>query len=205
MDQVQKHMAGMKCICRKKFRGEETCDFYEYSCMGIGTGMLKWQCWLQRYRGGVEFLLPSRSKEWLEYWDKRGYVHIVMQRGKTSSASYVIAIVRPESPSGSAGLWTHQQLVKTEYVTKVDYSRCNGCNDCVKRCQFAALRYKVAPAACPTIGVHSTPPRHLELAIHPRGNGRRMRHFQGLRHPNESVLNYEHSWAASPAEDAKTS
>jgi ferredoxin len=145
MDLVQGPLAAMMCICRKEFRGEEASDFYEYSCMGMGTGMLKWERWPERYRGGVEFLSPSRAKEWLEYWDKRGYVHMVMQEGQ----DFIGGLCNCDYPSCQPirlrmdyGLTT--QLVKAEYVAKVDYSRCNGCGDCVKRCQFAALRYEVA-------------------------------------------------------------
>ncbi|MDP2952985.1 MAG: 4Fe-4S binding protein [Chloroflexota bacterium] len=145
LDMVQGPLGAMMCICRKQLRGEEASRLEEYSCLGIGTGMLKWQRWPERYRGGVEFLTPAQTKEWLEYWDKRGYVHMVMQEGQ----DFIGGLCNCDYPGClpirlrlDYGLTT--QLVKAEYVAKVDYSRCNGCGDCVKRCQFAALRYEVA-------------------------------------------------------------
>jgi len=145
MDIIQGPIAAMMCICRKQTRGEEASSLREYSCMGLGTGMLKWERWPERYRGGVEFLSPSQAKEWLEYWDKRGYVHMVMQEGQ----DFIGGLCNCDYPSCMPiryrldyGLTAH--LVKAEYVAKVDYERCNGCGNCVGRCQFGALKFEVA-------------------------------------------------------------
>ncbi|HJN92507.1 MAG TPA: hypothetical protein QGF05_07265, partial [Dehalococcoidia bacterium] len=74
-------MGAMKCICREITRGCEECSLSEYSCMGLGTGMYKWERWPERYKGGVEFLSPNEAKEWMEHWDRKGMVHMVMQEG----------------------------------------------------------------------------------------------------------------------------
>lgn len=145
MDLVQGPLGAMMCICRKLFRGTEEASLKEYSCLGLGTGMLKWERWPERYRGGVEFLSPSQAKEWLEYWDKRGYVHIIMQEGQ----NFIGGLCNCDYPTCEMirlrldyGLVNH--MVKAEYVAKVDYDRCSGCTQCVARCQFGALRYEVA-------------------------------------------------------------
>lgn len=145
LDILQGPVATMMCICRKSYRAEEVSRTEEYSCMGIGTGMLKWERWPERYRGGVEFLSPSQAKEWVEYWDKRGYVHMVMQEGQ----DFIGGLCNCDYPTCEPirfrldyGL--DSWLVKAEYVAKVDYKRCNGCGDCIQRCQFGALRFEVA-------------------------------------------------------------
>ena len=74
-------VAAMMCICRKNNRACEECNLSEYSCMGLGTGMFKWERWPERYRGGVEFLSTKQAKEWLEYWDRKGMMHLLMQEG----------------------------------------------------------------------------------------------------------------------------
>ncbi|MFQ5382676.1 MAG: hypothetical protein ACE5EF_13805, partial [Dehalococcoidia bacterium] len=38
-------VAAMMCICRKNSRACEECSLSEYSCMGLGSGMLKWERW----------------------------------------------------------------------------------------------------------------------------------------------------------------
>lgn len=145
MDLVQGPLGAMMCTCRYLHRGEEANNLRDYSCLGIGTGMLKWERWPERYRGGVEFLSPAQAKEWLQYWDKRGYVHMLMQEGQ----SFIGGLCNCDYPTCGPirnredyGLYEH--LVKAEYVAEVDYSLCNGCGDCVMRCQFGALRYEVA-------------------------------------------------------------
>jgi ferredoxin len=145
MDVAQGPLGAMMCICRKNFRGEEATNLKEYSCLGLGPGMLKWERWPERYKGGVEFMSPSRAKEWLEYWNKRGYVHIIMQEG----GDFIGGLCNCDYPTCVAirnrldyGLV--YSTVKAEYVAVVDYDACNGCGDCVMRCQFGALRYEVA-------------------------------------------------------------
>ena len=176
IDMVQGPIAAMMCICRKEVRGEEAASLYEYSCMGMGTGMLKWERWPERYRGGVEFLSPSQAKEWMEYWDKRGYVHIIMQEGQ----DFIGGLCNCDYPACHPirfrldyGL--NSYLVKGEYVAKVDYSRCNGCGECVKRCQFGALRYEVAldkanidPFKCFGCGLCATTCRWSAIDLVPR-------------------------------------
>ncbi len=176
VDLVQGPMAAMMCICRKNVRGEEASCLDEYSCMGIGTGMLKWERWPERYRGGIEFLSPSQAKEWLEYWDKRGYVHMVMQEGQ----DFIGGLCNCDYPACQPlrlrlDYGVTSWLVKGEYVAKVDYNQCNGCGDCIKRCQFGALRYEVAldkanidPFLCFGCGLCATICRRSAIELIPR-------------------------------------
>ncbi len=74
-------MAAMMCICRKQTRACEECSLSEYTGIGIGTGMYKYERWPERYSGGLEWLTPKQAKEFLEYWDRKGMMHAVMQEG----------------------------------------------------------------------------------------------------------------------------
>ncbi len=144
MDLVQGPLGAMMCICRYWHRGEEANNLRDYSCLGLGTGMLKWERWPERYRGGVEFLSPTQAKEWLEYWNKRGYVHMLMQEGQ----DFVGGLCNCDYPTCNQIRYRedygYEHLIKAEYVAQLDYDLCNGCGNCVMRCQFGALRYEVA-------------------------------------------------------------
>jgi len=135
--------AAMHCICRKTARGEEETNINEYSCLGVGTGMFKWERWPERYRGGVEFLSPRQTAEFLEYWDRRGMVHIAMQEG----GDFIGGICNCDYPDcvpirQRVDYGLDYQLVKGEYICEPDYEKCNGCGECLGRCQFNALKYE---------------------------------------------------------------
>ena len=133
----------MMCICRKGHRAIEEKTVNEYSCLGTGVGMLKWERWPERYRGGVHFMSREETKEWLEKLDKRGFMHLVMLIGN----DYVEGICNCEYPDceqirqrldlGVMG------LIKGHYVADIDYDFCNGCGVCVQRCQFGAAKFEV--------------------------------------------------------------
>ncbi len=136
-------MGAMKCICRETTRGCEECSLSEYTCMGLGTGMYKWERWPERYKGGVEFLSPNEAKEWMEHWDRKGMVHMVMQEGGDflggiCNCDYPDCMpIRNRIDNGlTAG------LVKGEFVCFIDFEKCNGCGDCLGRCNFNALKYE---------------------------------------------------------------
>jgi NAD-dependent dihydropyrimidine dehydrogenase PreA subunit len=136
-------MAAMMCICRKNTRATEESSVSEYSCMGLGTGMYKWERWPERYSGGVEFLSPKQAKEWMEYWNRKGMVQILMQEGGDFIGGFCncdypdCLLIRNRIDYG-----LDKQLVKSEYVFFVDFEKCNGCGDCLGRCQFNALKWE---------------------------------------------------------------
>ena len=135
-------IASMHCICRKRTRGREE-DENTYSCTGLGSGMLKWERWPERYKGGVKFMSPDEVKEWLRYWDERGMVHMIMnyggQIGGICNCDYPDCImIRYRLDYGM-----DQALIKGHYVAMVDYDVCDGCGVCVQRCQFGAMKFEV--------------------------------------------------------------
>ena len=53
------------CICRLRFLGIEERSKPDTTCMGLGVGMLKWERWPERYKGGVYWVSSEEAKEWL--------------------------------------------------------------------------------------------------------------------------------------------
>jgi NAD-dependent dihydropyrimidine dehydrogenase PreA subunit len=130
------------CICRKNWRAIEERNELEYTCMGMGVGMLKWERWPERYKGGVKFVNIDEAKEWNHEMDRRGFVHILMLFG----APFIGGFCQCDYPDCGAlrnavdfGIGT----LKSHYVAMVDYDICNGCGICAQRCQFGALKFEV--------------------------------------------------------------
>ncbi len=137
-------VAAMSCMCRSTRRAHEETNEHEYSCTGLGVGMLKWERWPERYKGGVNFMAPNEIKDWLWKWNKKGMVHIIM----TFGGSYVGGICNCDYPDCGAirhrvdyGIKTG--CIKSSWVAKTDYDTCTGCGICVQRCQFGAIKFEV--------------------------------------------------------------
>jgi ferredoxin len=130
------------CICRKAARAIDERNEMEYTCMGMGVGMLKWERWPERYKGGVSFVNIDEAKEWNHEMDRRGFVHILMLFG----APFIGGFCQCDYPDCGAlrnavdfGLGS----LKGHYVAMVDYGKCNGCGVCAQRCQWGALKFEV--------------------------------------------------------------
>jgi NAD-dependent dihydropyrimidine dehydrogenase PreA subunit len=130
------------CICRKGVRAIDERNEYEYTCMGMGEGMLKWERWPERYKGGVKFVNIEEAKEWNHEMDKRGFVHILMLFG----APYIGGFCQCDYPDCGVirnavdfGLGP----IKGHKVAMIDYEKCNGCGICAQRCQWGALKFEV--------------------------------------------------------------
>jgi NAD-dependent dihydropyrimidine dehydrogenase PreA subunit len=130
------------CICRKEWRGIDERNEFEYTCMGMGVGMLKWERWPERYKGGVKFVSVEEAKEWTRRMDKRGFVHLLMLFG----APYIGGFCQCDYPD-CLGIRRAVDfgfgMLKSHYVAAVDYDICNGCGICAQRCQFGALKFEV--------------------------------------------------------------
>jgi ferredoxin len=136
-------MASMMCVCRQVDRAFEERSEKEYSCLGTGVGMFKWERWPERYKGGVHFMPPDEVKDWLKKWNKRGFMHMIM----TVGVGYIEGICNCEYPACQSirdrldlGV---ESLLKGHYIARVDYASCNGCGVCVQRCQFGAAKFEV--------------------------------------------------------------
>ncbi len=135
-------IALMSCICRKDVRGIDERSEHEYTCVGMGVGMLKWERWPERYKGGVKFVNVEEGKQWTRKMNERGFVHILMLFG----APFIGGFCMCDYPDCNAlrmavdfGLGS----LKSHYVAEVDYDICNGCGVCAQRCQWGALKFEV--------------------------------------------------------------
>ena len=137
-------IAAMMCICRKLMRADEERNPDKYTCTGLGVGMLKWERWPERYKGGVDFMSPEEAKAWLTKMDNMGFVHMIM----TFGGSYVGGICNCDYPDCSQirtrlDYGFEPALMKGHHIAKVNYDTCNGCGICVQRCQFGAIKFEV--------------------------------------------------------------
>jgi len=130
------------CVCRSRSLGIDERSKDECTCMGLGTGMLKWERWPERYKGGVHWVSTEEAKEWLRRMDKRGFVHTLMIFG----SRFIGGICNCDYPACDAmamrldfGFF----LLKGHHAAMVDYDQCNGCGLCAQRCQFGALKMNV--------------------------------------------------------------
>ncbi len=132
----------MACICRKDDRAIDERNEHEYTCMGMGVGMLKWERWPERYKGGVKFVNIEEAKEWNHEMDRRGFVHILMLFG----APFIGGFCQCDYPDCNAlrnAVDFGVGPMKGHYIAVVDYEKCNGCGICAQRCQFGALKFEV--------------------------------------------------------------
>jgi Pyruvate/2-oxoacid:ferredoxin oxidoreductase delta subunit len=141
-------IASMSCICRRVTRATDERSPEEYSCLGLGVGMMKWERWPERYRGGVNFMSPEESKEWLIKWDKKGMMHCIMVYGIEGGNPFVGGICNCDYPDciplrHRLDYGITYNLVKAHYVAISDYDKCNGCGLCAQRCQFGAIKMEV--------------------------------------------------------------
>ncbi len=132
----------MSCMCRKTVRAIDERNENQYTCMGMGVGMLKWERWPERYKGGVKFVSVEEAKEWTRMMDKRGFVHYLMLFGAPFIGGFCqcdfpdCISIRSTLEFGTGG------LMKSHYVAQADYDKCNGCGICASRCQWGALKFE---------------------------------------------------------------
>ena len=127
----------MACGCRRISQGLS--DEENFTCIGMGPGMYKWERWPETYRGGVEFVHPDDARELLSKLNKRGFVQTVF----TFGTPYLAGICNCEYPDCLAirhrldyGIKT---LWKGHLVARVQPELCTGCGVCASRCQFRAI------------------------------------------------------------------
>jgi len=130
------------CLCRKNWRAVDERSENEYTCMGMGVGMLKWERWPERYKGGCKFVNHEEAKEWLRELDRKGFCHCLMMFG----APYIGGFCQCDFPDCNLIRWAVDfgfGVLKSHYVAQVDYDACNGCGICASRCQWGALKFEV--------------------------------------------------------------
>ena len=143
MVHVASPMATMHCLCRKMHSAKEETSEEEYSCMGLGVGMFKWERWPERYRGGVHFVTPEEAEDWLDKWDKKGFVHLAM----TFGAPYIGGLCNCQYPDCAELRYPKDygyryRDTKSHFIASFKPELCNGCGLCAQRCQYGALTFE---------------------------------------------------------------
>lgn len=132
-------IAIMTCACRRSMLGLP--DEENFTCMGMGPGMYKWERWPETYRGGVQFLTPEEAKEVVTKMNNRGLVQTLF----TFGTPYLAGLCNCDYPDCSAIRtrldYDVKMLWKGHQVAQVDTELCNGCAQCIHRCQFKALSF----------------------------------------------------------------
>ena len=132
----------MTCACRRSMRGLPDED--NFTCIGMGPGMYKWERWPDTYRGGVNFLTPDEATEVIDTLNRRGLVHSIY----TFGTPYLGGLCNCDYPD-CGGLRTVLDMDvrvvwKGHHIAEVDTGLCNGCALCPKRCQFNALSFSAS-------------------------------------------------------------
>ena len=131
----------MTCACCRVQRGMP--DEENFTCMGVGPGMYKWERWPETYRGGVEFLTPEEAKEWVLMNHKAGRVQTI----ETFGTPFIGGLCQCQYP-GCVAIrnivdYDFGTLIKGHFVAKIDRAKCTGCKSCLGRCNFKALSLEV--------------------------------------------------------------
>jgi len=132
----------LHCICRARLLAKEERNLHEYTCLGTGIGMLKWERWPERYKGGVTFVSTEQSKEWAREMNRKGFVPIIMIYGDRFVGGICMCDY-PACDAIAARLDFGWHCLKGHYVAFVDDEKCNGCGICAQRCQWGALKFNV--------------------------------------------------------------
>ncbi|RDE17479.1 MAG: hypothetical protein C4K49_02710 [Candidatus Thorarchaeota archaeon] len=125
------------CVCRWMQRGVKDAVCINFGCLSnIIPKLTRYIPVDQKWQLDREEAIAA-----LEEQNKRGYVASVWFQ----PVPYINAICSCESPEcgglrlrNDFGLRT---VYKGEYVVTLDRDKCQGCKNCVKMCQFGALRY----------------------------------------------------------------
>lgn len=158
--EIAQPVASMSCICRKQMRAADERSPQAYSCTGLGVGMLKWERWPERYRGGVHMMDIDEAKAWLTKWDKKGLMHCAMVYGTSPGGRlFVGGICNCDYPDcyemrHRLDYNIPHHLMKSHYVAIIDYNLCNGCAICASRCQFGAIKMEKSKSGGPKANIN---------------------------------------------------
>jgi len=135
-------IAKIACACRRMLRA----SFEEKTCMPVGPVYLEYaKDWPDYARGGIDYISKEEAVELMKEFDRKGYVHTFW---KDWNSPAVAGFCNCEFPTCGAlrsrryyGDWYNFFIRKAEYVAMHDYDKCNGCGECVQRCQLSAITH----------------------------------------------------------------
>lgn len=138
------------CPCRRVMTGrpEDT----DWTCINYGPTIYKWERWPEGWRE-LQFVHPDEAKDIITKINKKGLVQMVGTFGLTGEyavghfgqpfAAGMCSCDYPDCVFIRVRLEYDWQpfLWKGHEVARLNPELCNGCGDCVARCQFRALNY----------------------------------------------------------------
>lgn len=135
-------MAKLSCACRRMHRA----NFEEKTCIAVGPVYLEYvKEWPDYSRSGINYISKEEATELMEGFNEKGYLHTFWMDFKSPA---VAGFCNCEFPTCGAlrvrryyGDWYNFFFKKAEYVAMHDYDKCNGCGNCIMRCQFSAITY----------------------------------------------------------------
>ncbi len=126
----------LPCTCRQLV-GEE-----KYCCLNFGLiPELYKKANPDEY---MEEVSVSKAKRLLREWDKEGLYHVILW----SKAPYVTSVCNCTAAycvayKGRFVSGLKNSMLKGEYVARVNEEKCQGCKNCLTRCQFGAISFNV--------------------------------------------------------------
>ena len=128
----------LPCVCRRALAGQKDARY----CYGLTTD--------PRLTAGLddsfslEYLTPAEALDAIRTLDRDGLVHSVW----TFKTPYIAGLCNCDQDcmayrvNHARGYF--QVMFRAEYVAGVDPSACNGCKNCMRQCQYGAIRYSAA-------------------------------------------------------------
>ena len=103
------------------------------------------------YAKDFEVLTREQAKKLFREFDREGLVHML-----GSQTPFIVGFCNCDSTYcqilARHARWSHLDkkggLSKAEYVSTVDWEKCNGCRECMKLCNFGAISYSAAVKKC---------------------------------------------------------
>jgi len=126
----------LPCVCRQ-MAGEE-----KYCCLNFGLiPELYKKANPDEY---MEEVSVTKAERLLREWDKEGFYHVILR----SKAPYVTSVCNCTAAycvayKGRFESCLKNAMLKGEYVARVNEEKCNGCKNCLTRCQFGAISFNV--------------------------------------------------------------
>jgi ferredoxin len=126
----------MPCVCRNMVGKEKYC------CLSFG--LLPELYEKANPNEYIEEISVPKAKKLLTKWNAEGYYHLILYL----KAPYVTTVCNCSSLYCTAYkerhiLGTKPILIKSEFVARVERTKCNGCKKCMSRCQFGAINYDI--------------------------------------------------------------
>lgn len=143
LDMVQS-VTRISCVCRSVTVGDSNARY----CLLLGidpTGILRDYPDLKIR---LETLTIPQAKSLLRTFDQKGLVHSIW----TFKTPYIGAICNCDHDCLAYKIQITSDLMnimfKGEYLAEVNLTRCVGCRNCLKTCQFGAIEYSAAHSKC---------------------------------------------------------